>query len=454
MDWSDFQGKKLGLLGAGVENIALIPFLQKAEAEVTVCDQNGESETIEQLKNNGIKVNAGDDYLANLDQFDYVFRIPGLAVKVLNEALAEASQKPIVTSAIDLFLTLAPCPIIGVTGTKGKGTTSTMIANILSQTNRQVIVGGNINRAVFSFFDDLTADSIVILELSSFQLEDVSHSPKVAVILPITPDHLQPLSSKNPNYHESMASYIDAKANIAAFQQPADLLVFAADSEPVKKIAGPSVARKIAVGASEADLRVDNDGQLYENDQLVLNLADSGLKGQHLFLDAALATAVAREFELTAEQIIAGLKEFQPLPHRLETIAEVDGVTFVDDSYATAPEAAIAALSAFDQPIIWLGGGSTKGANFDELAETMSKANIKAAILLGEEAPKIEAALKAKTKIKISQVKSLVEAVTLAKTVASAGDVVLLSPACASKDMFKDAADRGDQFAAAARDNL
>lgn len=448
MEWSDFHGKKVGLLGAGVENIALIPHLEKAGADITVCDRNAESPVIDQLKTNNISVVAGKNYLDSLDQFDVVFRIPGLAVGILDQALAKANRKPIVTSAINLFLEMAPCPIIGVTGTKGKGTTSTMIASILSQTGRQVVVGGNINLAVFSFFDDLDKDSIFVLELSSFQLEDVTHSPSIAVLLPITPDHLQPLSAKNPNYHQSFDHYAAAKANITAFQRPNDLLVLAADSETVKKIAAPSVARKIAVGqeGSEADLELTKAGQLLADNKVLLDFKQAGLSGQHLFLDAALATAVGREFGLSADQIIEGLKAFQPLPHRLETVAEIDGITYVNDSYATAPEATIAALSAFTQPIIWLGGGSKKGASFEALAHAIASSTVKKAILIGEEAPRIEATLKELKKVETIKANSLAEAVKLARAAASFGDVVLLSPACASKDMFNDAAERGDQF--------
>jgi UDP-N-acetylmuramoylalanine--D-glutamate ligase len=390
----------------------------------------------------------GEDYLKNLGEFDVLLRTPGLPVKRVDEALVGLERQPVRTSVTDLFLVNASCTTIGVTGTKGKGTTSTLIASLLTAAGRKVVLAGNIGMSIFDSFDDLTSDNIVVLELSSFQLEDVTHSPNIAVILPITEDHLRPLSEKSPNYHETLADYAAAKGNLTAFQDSSDLLFFAEDSPTTAEIASHSLARKIGVGSSDrADLKFTTDGKIFSDGQEIIDLQESGLRGEHIFLDATLALAVAREFGATVEQLKAGFRNFQPLPHRLQKIAEIDGVTYYDDSYATMPDAAIFAINSFSEPVIWIGGGSTKGADFSELAKVITKSSIKQAILLGQEASRIKSALEVVNFTgQIDVVGSIAEVVTLAKKNTQWGDVVLLSPACASKDMFVDAADRGQQF--------
>lgn len=449
MDWGDFAGKKVGLLGAGSENLALLPFLVNAGAKVTVADQADEPAVRQKVGQADVTIIAGTDYLRDLANYDVVFRISGLPTAALKLAMEKTAHPPLVTSAINLFLENCPCPIIGVTGTKGKGTTTTMIARVLEQTGRRVLVGGNIETPVFSFFAELTKDSLVVLELSSFQLEDVTHSPAVAVMLPITQDHLQPLSASNPNFHPTLANYELAKANLTAFQDSTDLLIYAADSATTRRIAEESSARRISVGRSgSTDLRYDLDGRVFERDQELINLATAPFRGGHLYLDATLAIAVGREFDLTPDQILSGLNKFEPLPHRLQTVGKINGITYVDDSYATAPDAAISAILAFPEPIVWIGGGSRKGADFTELGRVVGRSSVKGVVLMGEEAERIAAALP--SAIRSQRAESMAEAVALAQGIAKPGDIILLSPACASKDMFTSAADRGDQFQRAA----
>lgn len=447
MEWADFANKRVGLLGAGVENLALIPYLKKAGASITICNQTDHPRLNSWTSNEAVKVVIGPNYLDNLDNYDIVFRIPGMPVKLLAQKLAKLEHRPLATSAINLFLELCPCPVIGVTGTKGKGTTSVMIAAILEQTGRTVFVGANINNAVFSFFDQLTPESLVVLELSSFQLEDVTHSPDVAVLLPVTAEHLQPLAISNPNYHESLADYVKAKAQITAWQTEQDTLVFAKDSPTARKIADQTKAKKISVGQTNADIEVNLTGQLTQDGQPYLDLTRAGFKGSHIFLDAGLAVAVGQLFNLKAEQILQGLSNFQPLPHRLEVFKQVKDVTYVDDSYATAPDATEAALTAFKQPIIWLAGGSPKGVDFVPLAQAVNRSTVRLALLIGQEAERLREVLaKEAPRLRVEIGSSLEELVSLAKAEAKPGEIVLLSPACASTDMFESAAQRGDQF--------
>ena len=446
--WQDFAGKKVALLGAGIENIALIPHLLIAGAKVSLCDQACRPDL--PTLSSSVKLVIGAGYLDNLDQFDIVFRVAGLPVATLEKALRGLKNRPVVTSPTDLFLALAPCRTIGVTGTKGKGTTSTMIGSILKAAGKKALVVGNIGQPMFDSFKDLDRDSLAIIELSSFQLEDLRHSPDIAVVLAITEnDHLQPLSSQNPNFHASVNDYVAAKAHIALFQSATDHLVYVADNDLTMSIAQIAKAKKVSISqiSKDADLFIDQTGVVWTNGKELVDLSKLGLKGQHVFLNTTTAIAVAKILKCREVDIAQGIANFRPLPHRLEQFADHDGVIYIDDSYATAPEAAMAAIGTFDAPIIWIAGGSTKGASFDLLAQAVAKSTIKQAILIGQEAPKIKESLSHFAhNLPIEMPKTLAEAVKLAKKSANGGDVVLLSPACASKDMFQNAADRGEQF--------
>lgn len=446
MNWQDLAHKKVALLGAGIENIALIPHLERVEAQVTICNQN-KTEATERLAHNGHKLVIGQDYLRNLDSYDYVFRIAGMPTATLNSALKNLTHKPDVTSPTDLFLALKPCRIIGVTGTKGKGTTSTLIGSILEAAGKEVFVVGNIGRPIFEIFDSLKKDSYAVVELSSFQLEDVHTSPEVAVILPVTEDHLQPVSQANPNFHPTLKDYQDAKAKITQFQTSSDLLVFTNDSKETEQIAQASVARKISVGTHEADIVISEAGRVSSDGQEWVDLMELGLKGQHVFLNAACAVAVARAIDCDLESIKKGLRAFKPLPHRMQTFAHHNGRIFVDDSYATNPTATQAALTAFTEPVVIILGGASIGTDFTELAKSVVKSSVKATVLIGEEALRLEQSLKAaEFSGEIVTAGTFHEAVEASLRLSSQNEVILLSPACKSFDMFKNATDRGEQF--------
>ncbi|HSX42176.1 MAG TPA: UDP-N-acetylmuramoyl-L-alanine--D-glutamate ligase [Candidatus Saccharimonadales bacterium] len=453
MQWSDFQDKKVALLGAGMENMSLISHLLEHRAVVTLCEQW--PVTLANVYEGHVRLNIGDAHLENLDQFDYVFRSPGLPVARVDEALKDKTAQPVRTSAMDLFFALGLGVTVGVTGTKGKGTTSTMIGSILESAGRDVIVAGNIGKVIFEVLDDIHPDTVVVMELSSFQLEDISHSPHIAVTLPIVPDHLAPLSARSPNFHPTFEKYAEAKANITAFQTTTDFLVYAADSKIVQDIANNSTARRLGVGEERGDIVVEPTGEVDVGHNEMINFKELGLKGRHIYLDAALATAVARELGCDVPAIKQGLRNFQPLPHRLQTIGTFGGVTYVDDSYATAPDAAMAAIESIETPLVWIGGGSRKGAQFEDLARTVVESTIKIVVLLGEEGPRLKTAIeKLNQALPIFEAASMAEAVQLAKARAQAGDTVLLSPACASKDMFENAADRGEKFQGAVNEQL
>ncbi len=448
--WPDLAGAKVALLGAALENASLIPHLLRHGGHVTICEWNqARAESVRETFPS-VELSCGDSYLVNLNKFDVLFRSPGFPVATVDKALQKLTTKPLVSSATDLFLALTKSVVIGVTGSKGKGTTCTMISSILDAAGKDVVVAGNIGRPIFDLFNDLTKDTVVILELSSFQLEDLRHSPDIAVILAITEnDHLAPLSADSPNFHASVNDYVAAKAHLTIFQSTNNHLVYVADNDLTMSIADTTKAKKISVSqiSKEADFFVDQNGVVWTKNRKLVDLSKLGLRGQHLFLNMTVAITVSSIFNCREVDIIQGITNFRPLPHRLEQIAAKAGIIFVDDSYATTPDATIAAIRTYDQPIVWLAGGSSKGATFDELAQAVAESTVKEAILIGQEANKIKESLSHFAQnIPVETPKTLTDAVKLAKKIVQKGDVVLLSPACASKDMFANAAERGDQF--------
>jgi UDP-N-acetylmuramoylalanine--D-glutamate ligase len=456
MTWEEFRSKRVALLGAGIENLSLIEHLDAAGATIFVCDQKEQplSEDFRYRFPN-VKVVTGDRHMHNLGSYDFVFRSPGLPIERVEKALKGSKTRPVVTSATDLFLHMTDATVVGVTGTKGKGTTSTMIGSILEAAGRPVVVAGNIGKPIFSIIKELTKETVVVLELSSFQLEDIRTSPHLAVILPIGEDHLRPLSEESPNYHKSLNDYVAAKAHITLFQSAADTLVFAADSPDATAIASVSKAKKIGVSQSayQNHWNVGARGDVFRQGEKFCDLAETQLRGQHVFLNATMAAAVATELGVDKEMILAGLKKFVPLPHRLQEIATRNGIAFIDDSYATNPEATIAALTAFTEPVVLIAGGSSKGADFTTLAEKIAQSSVVGVVLVGQEAPRLrQAILSVSPELTIEDGgTTMIEIVTKAVALVKSGGVVLLSPACASKDMFKNAADRGDQYQAAVK---
>ncbi|MEX1052170.1 MAG: UDP-N-acetylmuramoyl-L-alanine--D-glutamate ligase [Patescibacteria group bacterium] len=442
MDWSDFSGKKIGLAGAGRENLSLIPHLIQAGATIVLGEQ-WESELPSNIQGK-IKAVIGPDHLSALVDCDYIFRSPGLPLERLKQAVGD---KPQLTSAVDLLLALRGRQTIAVTGTKGKGTTATMITAILKAAGRDVILAGNIGNSIYDDWQKITDQTVIVMELSSFQLEDITHAPHIAVVLPITADHLQPLSERSPNFHRDLLSYIAAKQQITAHQGPDDLVVYSLDSQASTQIGQSSSAQKVGVSIkTKADVFAGGGVLRVGQDEVDLS-KETKLRGDHLFHNAAMAAAVGQAEGVAVGKIIEGLGNYRPLPHRMETVGKFNGIEFVDDSYATAPDATIAALSAFtDQPVVIILGGSSKGADFSELAK--AAAGIKVAVLIGQEANNIAAAFKkyAPGVTLITGVNRFKDAVETAVHRAIPGDVVLLSPACASKDMFKDAAERGEKF--------
>ncbi|MBI3887480.1 UDP-N-acetylmuramoyl-L-alanine--D-glutamate ligase [Candidatus Microgenomates bacterium] len=397
---------KVAILGLGTDTKDVIPYLESRGDLVTVLDEkNGKG-------------------FFNLDSYDLIIRSPG--VYRYREELEKTKTQ--ITSKIKMFFDLCPAKIIGVTGTKGKGTTSTLIYEILKAAGKKVFLGGNIGTGIFHLLPELDKDCWVVLELSSFQLIDLDESPHIAVVLMVTKDHM--------DWHVDEEEYVNAKKNIVSHQKPTDFAVVNKDYPNSVEI-GNSATGKVTWVSKDA----------------LKNMTDKEirLRGEHNRENIVAAATVAKLIDIDEVTIRAVIKNFKGLEHRLEEVREVNGVTYYNDSFSTVPETAIAAIKSFHEPEILILGGSEKGSDFTKLGRVIAQTeNIRAVILIGLMAGRIEKAIKSsdtQNKVKIiKDCQNMEEIVKIAYNTAVSGDVVLLTPACASFDMFKNYKERGQQF--------
>ena len=445
------RGRQIALLGLGVENRALAQFLHGRGVKFAVCDAREEVAQGRDLWHSSVDAwYLGPDYLDRLERFELIFRTPGISCLHARLRRARASGSKI-SSQTRLFFECSPAPILGVTGTKGKGTTSALIAEIFKDSSRpRVFLGGNIGVPPIGFFDELHGDALVVLELSSFQLQDLDRSPHVATVLNITEDHL--------DYHADRDEYIAAKRTLCAYQGPGDVVVFNRDCPQAVEMATSSAAeRRLAFSIEEeVEAGVWCDGEsLYlrrESDASAHPFCDVGdvrLKGRHNLENVAAAATAAAVAGATDAQIADGIRRFKGLAHRLEEVGERQGVRYYNDSLATTPDAAVAAVRAFAEPLILIAGGSSKGGDFATLAKAIAEGQVKAVVLLGEEAGCIEAAIVQGGGYAGEIVRDCADmgaAVEAVRRRVRPGDVVLLSPGCASFGLFVDYRDRGEQF--------
>jgi UDP-N-acetylmuramoylalanine--D-glutamate ligase len=351
-----------------------------------------------------------------------------------------------------LFFRLCPAPIVGITGTKGKTTTTTLVDRVLSRGSRRVVVGGNIGTAVIQEVDNLRREDIVVLELSSFQLETLGHSPYVAVVTNVLEDHI--------DHHGTRDAYIAAKRNIVAWQGPRDIAVLNIDDPATvalhtgaaSEVRGFSLSLQPKRGAY-----LDKSGDLVlvsgDRRAVLCKATDLRVPGRHNIANALAAAIVGDAFDIPADAIGQTLREFEGVPLRLQTIAEKDGVLWVNDSAATTPSATLTALAAYERTPIVILGGVSKGADFGELARVLV-GRARGVVLIGRAADEIAGAVAAadpKGALEVRRAGTLDDAVAAARAMARPGDVVLLSPANASFDMFSSADERGEKFAAIVR---
>ena len=444
------KNKKIAFVGIGGSHIPLLKMFKKNGADVIACDKRKReflSEEEVALEKLGIKFVLGDSYLENLD-VDVIFRTPGM--KFHSPELDMARERGIVvTSEMEMFFDLCPCKIVAVTGSDGKTTTTTIISEILKKTGKTVWLGGNIGNPLLQEIEKILPEDIAVVELSSFQLISMRKSPEVAVVTNLSPNHL--------DMHKDMSEYIDAKKNIVLHQNAFSTAVVNVDNEITKsfikycrgKVLCFSRKNKVQNGAY-----VDENGDIFfaENgkSQLVLNKSEIKIPGDHN-VENYLAAICAVFSDANVSLIRDVAKKFNGVEHRIEFVRELDGVKYFNDSIASSPNRTIkGTLSLYKEKIILICGGYDKKIPFDSLGSVIME-KVKVLILLGQTAGEIENAVKAAvnydpSKIKVIRVKDMVEAVNVAKENSCLGDVVSLSPACASFGMYKNFSERGRHF--------
>src|SRR6266550_2704639 len=454
----EFRGRRVTIVGLGKGRTTggLARFLVARGATVTVSDRESADklgEGLARLQGVEVKLVLGpsSDDLALADP-DFVFVIPGIRPR--SPTILRALQRKIpVLTEMALFFRLCRAPIVGVTGTKGKTTTTTLIELVLSSGRRRVVAGGNIGTgAPLHLVDSLTPNDIVVLELSSFQLETLAHSPHVAVVTNVLEDHL--------DHHGTRDAYIAAKKNIVAWQGPRDIAVLNLDDPSTVALHTGSASEVRGFSLSLQPKRgayLDGTADLVlvhaDRRAVLCKASDLRVPGRHNVANALAAAVVGDAFDIPSEAIGGILRAFEGVPRRLQPLAEKDGVLWVNDSAATTPAATLTALAAYDRPAVVILGGVSKGADFSVLARALAD-RARGAVLIGRAADEIASAISAadpKGAVEVRRAATLDDAVAGARAMARAGDVVLLSPACASFDMFSSADERGEKFAAIVR---
>ncbi len=453
MEIANLNNKLVAVLGFGQEGRATVNYLQKHGIKPVLFDQRPweewEKSAQDEIKALGINFIFGPQAFFELKGFDVAFRSPGIKISQLTINNLQ------LTSQTKFFFDNCPAKIIGVTGTKGKGTTSSLIYEVLSKQSKilnlksKIFLTGNIGKTqALDIIDNLNRDDWVVYELSSFQLQDLEKSPHIGVVLMVTSEHL--------DYHKDIEEYVEAKSAIVKYQTADDLAIVNADFPSSIKIGEQGSGQKIYFSRQKELERgiYLQEGKITVSDILGQNIpyqiSNVQLRGAHNLenIEAAIGACIAAGVK-DANVIQTAINNFKGLEHRLEFVEEKNGIKFYNDSFSTTPETAIAAINSFSEPLILILGGSSKNSDFTELGKSIIAAkNIKALILVGEEASRIKSVIRQKDGrlALLEGAKNMQEIFSQIKTVAKTGDVVLLSPACASFDMFKNYKDRGEQF--------
>jgi len=447
----NLKNKKVAVIGLGVSNIPLIDYLKEKQADVTVFDDRNEEkiafDVIEKVKQYDFKYFLGEGNLENLKGFDLIFRSPS-CMPTNPELVAEKQRGAIITTEIEQLMKMVPCKVVGITGSDGKTTTTTLTYEILKNAGYNVHLGGNIGIPLFTKLNEIKPEDIIVLELSSFQLMEMEISPDIAAITNITPNHL--------NIHKDYQEYIDSKKNIFTKQNESGILVLNADNELTNLCKNESNGKVIMFSSTQ---KLEN-GYIVEDGIIkkcedgirrhILNTADLKLKGIHNFQNVCTALALT-ETLVDIENAIETIKEFSGVHHRLELVRTINGVEWYNDSASTSPTRGISALNSFNnKEIILIAGGADKNLDYTPIGKPIVD-KVQTLILIGQTAPKIYDAVKKELELQNKQLdihmcETFEQSLELAKRIAKTGQVVLFSPASTSFDMFKDMYDRGDKF--------
>ena len=437
-------GKNITVIGIGISNLPLIKYLVSLGANVTACDRRSAEdlgENYTELEKLGVKFNLGDGYLNNLSG-DMIFKTPGMRYDV-PELLKAKENGSIVTSEMEVFFEVCPSHIIAVTGSDGKTTTTTLIHKMMTDAGYKTWLGGNIGNPLLTDTEKMKENDWVILELSSFQLHTMRKSPEIAVITNISPNHL--------DMHKDYKEYIDAKKNIMLYQNEGDTLIVNADNQVTADI-GKSANGAVKYFSRNGMADVYLDGNIIKRGIVeILNIKDIKIPGMHN-VENYMAAIAAVSGLVSKEVIVNVAKTFGGVEHRIELVRTLDGVKYYNSSIDSSPNRTINTLRVFPNKVIIIAGGKDKGIPYDEIGPALAE-HVKVLILIGATSDKIQEALDAEINktgsgkdIEVIRATSYEDAVNTARSKAHDGDVVLLSPASTSFDMFRNFEERGNLF--------
>ena len=437
-------GKNITVIGIGISNLPLIKYLVSLGANVTACDRRSAEdlgENYTELEKLGVKFNLGDGYLNNLSG-DMIFKTPGMRYDV-PELLKAKENGSIETSEMEVFFEVCPSHIIAVTGSDGKTTTTTLIHKMMTDAGYKTWLGGNIGNPLLTDTEKMKENDWVILELSSFQLHTMRKSPEIAVITNISPNHL--------DMHKDYKEYIDAKKNIMLYQNEGDTLIVNADNQVTADI-GKSANGAVKYFSRNGMADVYLDGNIIKRGIVeILNIKDIKIPGMHN-VENYMAAIAAVSGLVSKDVIVNVAKTFGGVEHRIELVRTLDGVKYYNSSIDSSPNRTINTLRVFPNKVIMIAGGKDKGIPYDEIGPALAE-HVKVLILIGATSDKIQEALDAEINktgngkdIEVIRATSYEDAVNTARSKAHDGDVVLLSPASTSFDMFRNFEERGNLF--------
>lgn len=443
----ELKEKKIAIIGLGVSNIPLIKYLAKMNCNITLFEKRNWDDLGEEVHNliNDYKLKAylGDNHLENLVGFDIIFRSP-ICLPTNKYLVSEKKRGAYITTEIEEVIRYSKAPVIGITGSKGKTTTSTITNHILTNLGYHTYLGGNIGVPLFDKLDEIKQDDIVILELSSFQLMNMRISPEIAIITNISPDHL--------DVHANYQEYIQAKKSIFINQNEHDVVILNYDDEIVKKFSEEAKGH-VKYFAKEY---IENcyyleDNYIKYNNMPVININNLFIKGKHNYLNICAAlNAIENYINVDNKKLEDIIAKFTGVSHRLEFVREINGVKWYNDSASTTPDKAIAGIQAFSEPVVLIAGGYDKNIPYTPMVKPILK-HVSKLILFGNTKNKIydavmEEVKKENSNLQVYVLDTLEEVIDIAKKVSVSGEIVLFSPASASFDMFKNAYQRGDIF--------
>ena len=444
------KNRKVAIIGLGVSNIPLLDYLYEKKANVSVFDSRTieeiPKEIMDKITKYSFKFSLGQYYLEKLSGFDLIFRSPS-CLPTLPQLVEEEKRGAIITTEIELVLKMTPSTVIGITGSDGKTTTTTLIYEILKHAGYNCFLGGNIGTPLFTKINEMKPDDIVVLELSSFQLMGMEVSPNISVITNITPNHL--------NIHKDYDEYIEAKKNIFKYQNKEGILVINYDNEITTTFDKEAIGKVICFSSKT---KLDNgfivdDNIIKESEagirKHILNVKDIKLRGVHNFENICTALAATKTL-VDTDTAVEAITNFKGVEHRLELVREINGVKWYNDSVSSSPTRTIAGLNSYDEEIVLIAGGYDKNLDYTPIAKPIVN-KVKTLILIGQTSGKIFEAVKKEMEnqnkqLNIYMCNTLEETVLLAQKTAKSGQIVLFSPASASFDMFKNFADRGEKF--------